>query len=79
MASYYAKNIQWSDLLADNTVEATFDVYDDADVLIASAVKASGSPSDIQLNISNALKSKASAVATYEAIKQNTVLEVPMV
>jgi hypothetical protein len=78
MTSHYARNIQWSALLPDNTVEATFDIYNDEEALVASGVKATGPISEIQQILVNTLKAKTEAVGLYEAITENTELEVEM-
>lgn len=50
----YAKNITWSELDTDNRVTATFDIYEDADLVRAGAT-AIASPSEIQQAIAESV------------------------
>lgn len=78
MTYYYARNIQWGELSASNTVSASFDIYTDQDVKIDGTQTVEGPVADIQQLIEAKVRSKSEAVALFEAIKENTELMIEM-
>lgn len=78
MTYYYARNIQWGDLSADNTVSVSFEIYTDQDVKIDGTQTVEGPVTDIQQLIEAKVRTKSEAVALYEAIRENQELAIEM-
>lgn len=78
MTYYHARNIQWGDLSADNTVSVSFEIYTDQDVKIDGVQTVEGPVVDIQQLIEAKVRSKSEAVALFEAISANQELAIEM-
>lgn len=78
MTYYYARNLQWGELEADNTVTVGFDIYTDLDVKIDGTQEVHGFVSEIQQLIEAKVRTKSEAVALLEAIRANEEFAIEM-
>lgn len=78
MTYYYARNLQWGELEADNTVTVRFDIYTDLDVKIDGTQEVYGFVSEIQQLIEAKVRTKSEAVALLEAIRANEEFAIEM-
>lgn len=75
---HHAKNVTWGALEVDNSVTATFDIYDDTEKLIDTAQSVHGDITVIQQLISDKVKERSAAIAQYETITANTDFAIEM-
>lgn len=78
MTYYYARNLQWGELEADNTVTVSFEIYTDEDVKIDGMQEVHGAVADIQQLIEAKVRTKSEAVALLEAIMANEEFAIEM-
>lgn len=78
MTYYYARNLTWGELSADNKVSVSFEIYTDQNVKIDGTQTVEGAVADIQQLIEAKVRTKSEAVALLEAIRANGEFAIEM-
>lgn len=78
MTYYFARNLTWGELSADNTVSASFDIFNENDEQIGTTQTVEGSVMNMQQLIEQKVRTTSEAVALFETIRENSELAIEM-